>query len=181
MCTYSKVQNPRMLKQIPKSTVLCRIWGSHSGGSRSVPSGIWRHVVRWVTTDVSEEHIAATCLLAFCWNYFDPEDGGSMFLRNVSCNSTDYMASYPRRWYSSTVLYQDPGKEHISRTDALLIFSILYSHPASLFRQMLVVIAVGNKCFGLVDTGYRGLEGNTTVDRGVLLSPLPWDFLPRAQ
>jgi hypothetical protein len=24
-----------------------------------------------------------------------------MFLRNVGWNSTDYMASYPRRWYSS--------------------------------------------------------------------------------
>jgi hypothetical protein len=30
-------------------------------------------------------------------NFFDPEDGGDMFLRNVDCNSTDYTASYPRR------------------------------------------------------------------------------------
>jgi hypothetical protein len=47
--------------------------------------------------------LLATCLLAgFCWTYFfDPEDWGDMFLRNVSWNSTDYMASYPRRWYSS--------------------------------------------------------------------------------
>jgi hypothetical protein len=30
----------------------------------------------------------------------DPEDGGDMFLRNVGWNSTDYTASYPRRWYS---------------------------------------------------------------------------------
>jgi hypothetical protein len=44
----------------------------------------------------------ATCLLAgSCWNYFfGPEDGGDMFLRNVGCNSKDYMTSYPRRWYS---------------------------------------------------------------------------------
>jgi hypothetical protein len=43
------------------------------------------------------------CLLAgSCWNYFfDPEDGGDIFLRNVGCNSTEYKASYPRRWYSS--------------------------------------------------------------------------------
>jgi hypothetical protein len=35
-----------------------------------------------------------------CWTYFfDPEDGGDMFLRNVGWNSTDYTASYPRRWY----------------------------------------------------------------------------------
>jgi hypothetical protein len=33
-----------------------------------------------------------------CWTYFfDPEDGDDMFLRNVGLNSTDYMASYPRR------------------------------------------------------------------------------------
>jgi hypothetical protein len=36
------------------------------------------------------------------WNYFfDPKDGGDIFFRNVGCNSTDYTASYPRRWYSS--------------------------------------------------------------------------------
>jgi hypothetical protein len=32
--------------------------------------------------------------------FFDPEDGGDMFLRNVGWNWTDYKASYPRRWYS---------------------------------------------------------------------------------
>jgi hypothetical protein len=39
-----------------------------------------------------------------CWTYFfDPEDGGDMFLRNVGWNSTDYTASYSRRWYSSAI------------------------------------------------------------------------------
>jgi hypothetical protein len=33
--------------------------------------------------------------------FFDPEDGGNMFLRNVGWHSTDYMELYPRRWYSS--------------------------------------------------------------------------------
>jgi hypothetical protein len=33
--------------------------------------------------------------------FFDPEDGGDTFLRNVGYNSTDYKASYPRRLYSS--------------------------------------------------------------------------------
>jgi hypothetical protein len=70
-------------------------------------SGMWRRVVCWVATDVSEEHIASifTCLLAgSCWNYFfDPEDGGDMFLRNVGCKSTDYTTSHPRRWYSSII------------------------------------------------------------------------------
>jgi hypothetical protein len=39
-----------------------------------------------------------------CWFvglFFDPEDGGAMFLRNVGCYTTDYTTSYPRRWYSS--------------------------------------------------------------------------------
>jgi hypothetical protein len=29
--------------------------------------------------------------------FFDPEDGGDTFLRNVENSSTDYTASYPRR------------------------------------------------------------------------------------
>jgi hypothetical protein len=44
------------------------------------------------------------------WQMTDPtsrqrgqasEDGGDKFLRNVGWNSTDYTASYSRRWYSS--------------------------------------------------------------------------------
>jgi hypothetical protein len=46
------------------------------------------------------------CHLLACWtNFFDPEDGGDMFLRNVGWNSTDYTASYPRRWYSSKIRF----------------------------------------------------------------------------
>jgi hypothetical protein len=88
-------------------------------------SGMWRLVVCWVATDISEEHIASifwveeiisartskqagassACHLLACWNYFcDPEDGGDRFLRNVGCNSTDYTASHPRRWYSPQIL-----------------------------------------------------------------------------
>jgi hypothetical protein len=33
----------------------------------------------------------------FAGLFFDPEDGGAMFLRNVGCYTTDYTASYPRR------------------------------------------------------------------------------------
>jgi hypothetical protein len=39
-------------------------------------------------------------LLLATWflnNFFDPADGGDMFLRNVGCNSADYTALYPRR------------------------------------------------------------------------------------
>jgi hypothetical protein len=33
--------------------------------------------------------------------FFEPEDGGDMFLRNVGGLSTDYTALYTRTWYSS--------------------------------------------------------------------------------
>jgi hypothetical protein len=36
-----------------------------------------------------------------CSCFFDPEDRGNMFLRNVGWNSMDYMASCPRSWYCS--------------------------------------------------------------------------------
>jgi hypothetical protein len=60
---------------------------------------------------VSEEHTAsifrfeeaegfACCLLLADYSLdllFNPEDGGSMFLRNVSEHLPDYTASHPRR------------------------------------------------------------------------------------
>jgi hypothetical protein len=33
--------------------------------------------------------------------FFDSENGGDMFLRNIGWLSAGYMALYPRRWYSS--------------------------------------------------------------------------------
>jgi hypothetical protein len=39
--------------------------------------------------------------LVSCLTYYDPEDGGDMFLRNVGRLSTDYTALYPRRQKSS--------------------------------------------------------------------------------
>jgi hypothetical protein len=39
---------------------------------------------------------------AECWNYFfDPKDGGDMFLRNVGWHSTDYTMLHPRSGCSS--------------------------------------------------------------------------------
>jgi hypothetical protein len=81
-------------------------------------SGTWRRVIRWVSTDVSEEHIAsifrveeigsanqqASRWLAWWTYFFGPEDGGDTFLRNVGWISTDYTASYPKRWYSLKIL-----------------------------------------------------------------------------
>jgi hypothetical protein len=81
---------------------------NYNSSWRVSSSAIWRRVVCCVATDVSGEHIAAifrgqeiiqqepACHLLTCWfllDYFDPEDGGDMFLRNVGWNSTDYTAS----------------------------------------------------------------------------------------
>jgi hypothetical protein len=65
-------------------------------------SGIYCHVIRWVSTDISEKHLAyCACYLlhvAFILGLsFDPEDGGDMFLRNIGWLSTDCTALYPRK------------------------------------------------------------------------------------
>jgi hypothetical protein len=43
-----------------------------------------------VTSELKTCHLLARWLLDF---FFDPEDGGAMFLRNVGCYTTDYTAS----------------------------------------------------------------------------------------
>jgi hypothetical protein len=47
---------------------------------------------------VQQSHLLARC---FAQLFYDPEDGGDTFLRNVGYHSTQYTASYPRRRYSS--------------------------------------------------------------------------------
>jgi hypothetical protein len=61
-----------------------------------------------MSSDVLEEHISALALLATYFHvgfllglFFDPEDGGDMFLRNIGCLSTDCTTLYPRRQYAS--------------------------------------------------------------------------------
>jgi hypothetical protein len=63
-------------------------------------SGILRRVFLWKSINVSEG--AEPCFLPVShwfpvWFFFEPEDGGEMFLRNVGWISTDYTALYPRR------------------------------------------------------------------------------------
>jgi hypothetical protein len=52
-------------------------------------------------TEVSEEYVAllSTCLhVGFLLSlFFDPEDGGDMFLRKVSLLATDNMVLYPTK------------------------------------------------------------------------------------
>jgi hypothetical protein len=75
-------------------------------------SRIRSRVVRWVSTNVSEERIASIFRVEEIGlanqraiGQGDPEDGGDKFLRNVGWNLADYTASYPRRWDSSKLMF----------------------------------------------------------------------------
>jgi hypothetical protein len=94
-------------------------------------SGMLRRVVRWKYTDISEEHIASKLtLLATCLHpgflldlFFDLENRGDMFLRNIGWLSTDCTALYPRRWCSSTIVM------------SVIIFNDYYSQESFLFGR----------------------------------------------
>jgi hypothetical protein len=67
---------------------------------------LWRFSQRWLWvnwnfggTCRSDCYLLHASLLLGL--FFDLEDGGDIFLRNVSWLSMDYMALYPRRWNSS--------------------------------------------------------------------------------
>jgi hypothetical protein len=64
---------------------------------------------------VSTCHLLARC---FAELFYDPEDGGDTFLRNVRYHSTHYTASYPRRRHSSC-----------------MSFDLLYSKAAKKLRK----------------------------------------------
>jgi hypothetical protein len=89
----------------------CRIWGSRSGRYEAVlSSGIQRRVVRWKSTDVSEEHVAYVFRVekisqtrkqreagkkAEPGLFFIREDGSDMFFLNVRWLLTQYTSVYP--------------------------------------------------------------------------------------
>jgi hypothetical protein len=71
-------------------------WQFHS---KDGPVGTESYSLFPIYTGLATGEHSACHLLArwFAELFFDPEDGGDTFLRNVGCNSTDYTASYPRR------------------------------------------------------------------------------------
>jgi hypothetical protein len=73
---------------------LYRIWGSYSGGYEEY------YLLEYNT-------LLATCFHAssLLGLFFNTQGGCNMFLRNVGWLSTDYMALYPRRQYSSHTVY----------------------------------------------------------------------------
>jgi hypothetical protein len=52
--------------------------------------------------------ISSSCYLLhsgfFLGLFFNPEDGGDMFLLNIGCFSTDYMALYPVELFINTAV-----------------------------------------------------------------------------
>jgi hypothetical protein len=55
---------------------------------------VMKSIIFWDITPCTACHLLTRW---FAELFFDPEDGGDTFLRNVACNSMDYTASYPRR------------------------------------------------------------------------------------
>jgi hypothetical protein len=54
-----------------------------------------KSIIFWDATPYSL--LPLSYLLVLAEIFFDPEDGGDMFLRNVGCISTDYTASHLRK------------------------------------------------------------------------------------
>jgi hypothetical protein len=73
-------------------------------------------------------------LLATCFHFaiilslfFEPENGGDMFLRNVGWHSKDYTELYRRRWYSSI---QDCVQESMQKLEI-----VFYNVTTVLFKK----------------------------------------------
>jgi hypothetical protein len=94
----------------------CRIWGSHSCGYEEFNLVEYDALQSSESQrDVSEEESRASCLLndLLLGSLFNPQDGGDMFLRNVSRLSTNYTTLYPRRhnsWTLKLSLYLDTSQ-----------------------------------------------------------------------
>jgi hypothetical protein len=72
-----------------------------------VSSGIYRRVVRWKSTDVSEEHVALLLQGRRIRQATEQREKSgkqsNMFLRKIGSFSTDHVASYPR-WQNSSAV-----------------------------------------------------------------------------
>jgi hypothetical protein len=65
----------------------------------------------------------------------DPKDGGGMFLRNGGWNSTDYTASYPRRWYSSNAFWKEHVMENVREAVSYLSSGTCCLHLQGRWRR----------------------------------------------
>jgi hypothetical protein len=68
---------------------------------RILSSGIWRHVARWNSTDVLEEHVASIFRIEEQTKEENKHEAG-LFFWNVDWIPTDYVASYSRICNSSS-------------------------------------------------------------------------------
>jgi hypothetical protein len=92
--------------------------------------------------------VASTKLVSCSAYFFDLDNGGDMFLRNVCWHSTDYTALYPRRWHSSNkchpvTLTVEPDS-HVLLAVVLtwaLVSSGLSIYPAQMLQMAWFVLA----------------------------------------
>jgi hypothetical protein len=92
--------------------------------------------IRWEITKSMMKYLSyGTCFHAgFLLNlFFDPEDGGYMFLRNVGWHSADYMALYPRRLYSSQPPLWKP--QILRKVGCLMTLSVAVLYSAFAWRD----------------------------------------------
>jgi hypothetical protein len=88
----------------------------------------------------------ATCSCWFlAWLIFDPEDGGYMFLQNVS-SYMNYTVLYPRRWQFSDFLMSDQNR-HMKETDLYyhdwFAAAVIAIQDKQLQRHCIVTLADG--------------------------------------
>jgi hypothetical protein len=104
----------------------------------------------------------ATCFhadLLLCL-FFDPEDGGDMFLRNNSWLSTDYRALYPRRQYSSSTMIisritvgggrgggASPAFKFVMLMENIFSFLFIMKYP---IREIYPWSTVQDLCYGVL-------------------------------
>jgi hypothetical protein len=128
--------------------------------------------------------LSSAFTLVSCWtHYFDPEDGGNMFLRNVGWHSTDYTTLYPRKLYSLEPPLWEPQilqlilfvcifsvKFYVPSSDLVSWFCILSSpvHPRNIISADSLLFAVPTFSFNTSMSGPPSLHTNSIVR----LSPL---------
>jgi hypothetical protein len=115
-------------------------------------------------------------------NFFDPEDVGDMFLRNVGWHSTDYTALHPRKWYSSMLKLilrkQNILQSSVSEEDPAVGFCNHESEPSvstkenSNFLTSLEIITCSTSCIYLLSCK-RSLVCNLRSARQHWLIELP--------
>jgi hypothetical protein len=90
---------------------------------RDLSYGIYRRVFRWKSTVMKATYFQAGIFLGF----FDPDDGGNMFLRNDNWLSANYTVLYHGRQYCFCNLLRSVNYI-LFRVSCVIYFTLLPSH-----------------------------------------------------